>query len=569
MTNSIDELESMGSGDVIFAVGTNTTECHPVIGANMLQAVRQGARLVVADPRAVTLAAHAAVWLRLRPGTDVALLNGIAHVIIAEGLADEAFIAQRTEGYAAFRETVLRCTPQKASAITGVPADDIRSAARILGCAANVSTYYTMGITQHTSGVDNVRAVANIALLTGNAGRPGTGVNPLRGQNNVQGACDMGALPDVLPAYQRVTDPAVRERFAAAWGREVPGKPGLRIPDVLHGLEHGTVRALYVFGENPMRSDPDVGHVEHCLDAAEFLVVQDIFLTETAAKAYVVLPGASFAEKDGTFSSTERRVQRIRRAVPPAGGSRPDWQILSELLTRMGAGPEYGSPEEIFDKMRALTPSYAGITYARLEKGGLQWPCPDVDHPGTPVLHRNAFMRGRGAFLAVEHREPAELPDDAYPLMLTTGRVVAHYHTGTMTRRCWGLNGVAPEEQVELHPDDAAPLGIADGDMVRLTSRRGSMTARVHVTEKTMRGLVFVTFHYSESCGNVLTNSAADPETGTAELKICSVRVEKADRQGPCPADTAGRRPVAAAQKHYSEPAVHPAGTPEKICNPS
>lgn len=528
MTNSIDELESMGKGDVIFAVGTNTTECHPIIGAGMLQAVRQGAGLVVADPRAITLTQHATLWLRLKPGTDAALLNGIAHVIITEGMVDEAFIADRTEGYDEFRRTALRYTPEHAATITGVSAGDIHRAARIIGKAENMATYYTMGITQHTSGVDNVRSVANIALLTGNMGRAKTGVNPLRGQNNVQGACDMGALPDVFPAYQKVHDKSVREKFGKAWDRELSANAGLRIPDVLHGLEHGSVRALYVFGENPMRSDPDINHVEHCLDSAEFLIVQDIFLTETAAKAHVVLPGATFAEKDGTFSSTERRVQRIRKAVDPVGESKADWQILADLLECMGCGAGYTCPEDVFDEMRSLTPTYAGISYARLEQGGVQWPCRSVQDQGTPVLHAGEFIRGKGSFCSVDYRDPAELPDDEYPLMLTTGRVVAHYHTGTMTRRCWGLDGFAPFELVELHPADATCYGIADGDMITLTSRRGSMTARVAVTDRTMQGLVFATFHYSESCGNALTNSAADPVTGTAELKVCSVRIRKA-----------------------------------------
>lgn len=527
MTNSIAELDEMVHGDVIFTIGSNTTECHPIIGNKMLGAVKNGAGLVVADPRAITLTQHADVWLRLKPGTDVALLNGIANVLLSEGLIDHEFIAERTESMDAFCKIAMEYSPERAEKITTVPANLIRRAARMIGKSKNTATYYTMGITQHTSGVDNVRAVGNIALLTGNLGRPKTGVNPLRGQNNVQGACDMGALPNVYPAYQPVTDPVVNDKFSKAWGKELSLDMGMKIPDVLHGLEKGTMKGVYIFGENPMRSDPDVNHVRHCLESAEIVVVQDIFLTETAALADVVFPGASFAEKDGTFASTERRVQRVRQAVPPVGESKPDWVILSEMLERMGVPASYDSPEDVFDEMCALTPTYRGMSYERIDKGGLQWPCPDVEHSGTPILHIGKCVRGNGVFKGVEHREPAEVPDDEYPFMLTTGRVVAHYHTGTMTRRCWGLDGFAPYEQVELHPQDAAKYQICDGDFIELSSRRGSVTARVMVTEKVTPGLIFITFHYSESCGNILTNSAADPETGTPELKVCSVRIRK------------------------------------------
>lgn len=527
MTNSIDELETMGPRDVIFAVGTNTTECHPIIGLYMLEAKDRGAKLIVADPRGTDIARHADIWLRLKPGTDVALLNAIANVIINNGLANLDFIKSRTENYDSFKENVKKYTPEYAEAITGVPAQKILDAALMIGHSANTATYYTMGITQHTSGVDNVLSVANLALLTGNLGKAKTGVNPLRGQNNVQGACDMGALPNVLPGYASVGDESARKKFEAAWGCKLSNKVGLTIPDIMNAIEKDKVKFLYIFGENPMRSDPDINHVKHCLEHVDFLVVQDIFLTETAELADIVLPGASFAEKDGTFTSTERRVQRVRKAIEPIGNSLADWEILKKIINAMGYRADYSSPEDIFDEMRALTPSYAGITYRRLEDGGIQWPCPSEDHPGTPVLHMQKFNRGLGKFSEVNYRDPAEIPDEEYPLILTTGRVVAHYHTGTMTRKSWGLNATHPEEKLEINPEDAKSLSIKDGDKVKVTSRRGALETRVQITSRVPKGLVFMTFHFSESPVNILTNSATDPVTKTPELKTCAVKIEK------------------------------------------
>ncbi len=519
----------MGPGDAIFAIGTNTTECHPIIGLAMVKAVQRGAKLIVVDPRATTLTQHADVWLRLNPGSDVALLNAVAHVILQNGWEAKGYIAEHTENFAEFKKIAGKYSPQKAAAITGVAPADIEAAARVIGNSTNVAIYYTMGVTQHTSGVDNVMAVSNIALLTGNIGRPKTGVNPLRGQNNVQGACDMGALPDVLPGYQKVGQAEVRKKFAKAWGVEISGERGLTVPSVLEGIERDEVKAVYIFGENPLRSDPDINHVKHCLEKVELLIVQDIFLTETAQLADVVLPGAAFAEKDGTFTSTERRVQRVRKAIEPPGHCKPDWLILSELMETMGYPAAYSHPQEIFDEMRQLTPAYAGITYERLEQDSLQWPCPTADHPGTPILHVGGSIRGKARFVPADFRLPAELPDADYPLKLTTGRVVAHYHTGTMTRRCWGLRGVAPYETVEIHPKDAAGIGIDDGDQVLVSSRRGEVRAVARVTTRVSPGLVFMTFHYSESSGNMLTNSACDPITQTPELKICAVAVHKID----------------------------------------
>lgn len=527
MTNSIAEIDTMGVGDTLFAIGTNTTECHPIIGLAMVQAVKRGAQLIVADPRATTLTQHADVWLRLHPGSDVALLNALAHVIVKNGWEANSYITEHTENFAGYNDMIRTYSPSVAAEITGVAAKDIEAAATIIGESDNVSTYYTMGITQHTSGVDNVMAVSNLAILTGNIGRPKTGVNPLRGQNNVQGACDMGALPNVLPGYQKVDLPEIRAKFAKAWGADIPEQSGLTIPSVLEGIERDEIKAIYIFGENPLRSDPDINHVKHCLEQVELLVVQDIFLTETAQIADVVLPGATFAEKDGTFTSTERRVQRVRKAIAPVGQAKPDWQILSELMNAMGHPRTYSHPQEIFDEMRQLTPPYAGITYERLEQESLQWPCPAPGHPGTPILHVGGSVRGKACFMPTEYRAPAELPDAEYPLRLTTGRVAAHYHTGTMTRRCWGLDGVAPHEVVEIHPEDAARLGVTDGDPVRVASRRGEVQTIARVTDRVIPGLVFMTFHYSESSGNMLTNSACDPTTQTPELKVCAVAVQK------------------------------------------
>lgn len=527
MTNSINELDDMGPKDAIFAIGTNATECHPIIGLKMLKATERGTKLVVADPRKTDLALHADIWLRLRPGTDVALLNGLSNVILTEGLSDETFIAKRTENFEAFKEVILRFTPEYAASITHISADKIRQAARIIAKADNTALYYTMGITQHTTGVDNVLSTANIMMLTGNLGKPKTGVNPLRGQNNVQGACDMGALPNVYTGYQKVTDPAVKLKFEKAWNTKLSDKVGLSIPKVLNGIAKDEVKLLYVFGENPMRSDPDITHVEHCLKHLDCLIVQDIFLTETAEIADVVLPGVSFAEKDGTFSSTDRTVQRVRTAIQPKGNTLPDWQILRDIMKAMGYEANYNSPEDIFNEMRSLTTSYAGISYKRLEKAGLTWPCPDESHPGTPILHVGKFARGLGKFSPIEYREPAELPDEEYPLMLSTGRNATQYHTGTMTRRSWGLNGANPEGYLEINPKDAEHLNIKDGDEITATTRRGSLITKALVTTRVPIGLTFITFHYTESPANILTNSAADPVAGTPEFKVCSVKVEK------------------------------------------
>ncbi len=523
MTNSIAEI---AGADFILACGTNTLECHPVIGYRINQALRKGAQLVVVDPRKTDLARMATEHLQIRPGTDIAFFNGLAHVIIAEGLWNKEFVESRTEGFEALKETVAKYTPEYVAEITGIPAEKIREVARAYAKAKAATILYTMGLTQHTHGTHNVFAVANLAMLCGHIGREATGVNPLRGQNNVQGACDMGALPNVLTGYQSVADPAVREKFGKAWGCSVPAEPGLTVGEMMEAAAHGKIKAMFIMGENPVLSDPDIGHVEEGLKNLEFLVVQDIFLTETAQYAHVVLPAACFAEKDGTFTNTERRVQRVRKAVEPPGEARADWEIICELARKMGYEMNYSSPAAIFEEMAQLTPSYAGISYARLEEKGIQWPCPTPDHPGTPYLHKDKFVRGLGKFHPVEHVPPDEAPDARYPFVLTTGRRLFHYHTGTMTRLGM-LNAFYPEEHLEVNPADAARLGIKDGDRVRVTSRRGSIEITAKVTDVVPPGVVFTSFHFAESPVNRLTNPKRDPIAKIPELKVCAVNVEK------------------------------------------
>ena len=531
MTNSIDDLERAGA---LFVIGSNTTECHPIIGAAIKRAVTQrGVPLIVADPRTIELAECAAIHLQHRGGTDVALVNALVHVILAEGLEDAAFIAERTEGIDALREAVAPYTPDLAERITGVPAAKIVEAARLYAAAPAASIVYSMGITQHTTGTDNVLALANLAMVTGNVGKPGAGVNPLRGQNNVQGACDMGALPDVYAGYQKVADEAARCKFEAAWGVALPPKPGLTVVEMIHAAAEGKLKALYVMGENPMLSDPDVTRVEEALRHLDLLVVQDIFLSETARLAHVVLPAAAFAEKDGTFTNTERRVQRVRKAIDPPGEARTDWEILGDLAGRMGYAMRYPEASAIQDEIARLVPSYGGITYARLDAGGLQWPCPDAAHPGTPYLHKDRFARGKGKFHPVAFLPPKELPDDDYPLLLSTGRILQHFHTGTMSRRSDVLDRLVSIGAIEIHPADAQRLGVVDGQAVRVRSRRGEIEIAARVTDRVAPGSVFLAFHYREAPANRLTIAALDPVAKIPEFKVCAVRIEPSSAGRP------------------------------------
>ncbi|MGQ9456651.1 MAG: formate dehydrogenase subunit alpha, partial [Anaerolineae bacterium] len=525
MTNSIPELEG---ADCILVTGSNTTEGHPLVATYIYRAVERGAKLILVDPREIQLARLATLHLRQRPGTDVAWLNGMMHVILQEGLWDEEFVRERTEGVEALREVVAKYTPERVEAITGIPAGDLVAAARMYAQAERASIVYAMGITQHTTGTDNVIACANLAMLTGNVGREHTGVNPLRGQNNVQGACDVGGLPNVYPGYQSVADEAAREKFQKAWGYAPPTKPGLTVVEMTYAIEDGRLRGMYILGENPVLSDPDANHVRHALARLDFLVVQDIFLTETARLAHVVLPGVSFAEKEGTVTSTDRRIQPVRRAIAPLPGSRADWEILCDLARRMGAsGFAFASPAEVLDEIAALMPIYGGVSRARLEEVGfLQWPCPTPDHPGTPYLHKEKFSRGLGRFVPVEYREPEELPDEEYPFVLTTGRSMFHFHTGSMTRRSEKLHQEVPEAYVELNPKDAERLGVQRGGRVRIRSRRGEIQVKAWFTRRVPPGVVFVPFHFAEAAANALTVPALDPVAKIPEYKVCAVQVE-------------------------------------------
>lgn len=524
MTNSIKEI---AGADFILAIGTNTTESHPIIGLQVKKAVRAGATLAVVDPRKTEVASLARYHLQIKPGSDIALLNGLANVIISEELYDKEFVAGRTENFEALKDTVAKYTPEYVEGITGIPAGTIREVARGYAKAEKGTILYTMGLTQHICGTHNVLAVANLAMLCGHIGKESSGVNPLRGQNNVQGACDMGALPNVLTGYQGVALDEVRAKFARAWNVDaLPAESGLTVGEMMEAAGK-SVRGMYIMGENPVLSDPDGEHVVHALESLDFLVVQDIFLTETAKLADVVLPAASFAEKDGTFTNSERRVQRVRKAIEPVGEARADWEIICAVATAMGYPMNYASPEEIFNEIASLTPSYAGISYARLEKGGIQWPCPAPDHPGTPYLHKDKFVRGLGKFTPVEYVPPAEQPDEEYPLVLSTGRRHFHYHTGTMTQRTGALEEYYGEEYLEINEKDAQKLSIASGDRVKVTSRRGSVEVKARVCDTVPEGLVFTSFHFPEVAINRLTNPQRDPVAKIPELKVCAVRVEK------------------------------------------
>ena len=527
MTNTIADIEE---ADVILVTGSNTTENHPVLSSFVKRAVtRRGAKLILIDPRRIKLTEFADTWIRPNLGTDVAWINGMMHVIIKEDLHDKKFVEERTENFEAMRDVVEKFTPARVEEITGIPAEQLIAAARLYAKAPAGSILYCMGITQHTTGTDNVKSLANLAMLCGNMGIRGGGVNPLRGQNNVQGACDMGGLPNVLTAYQPVDNLDAISKMEKAWNvTGLPTTPGLKVTQMVPMADTGEIKAMYIIGENPLVSDPDLNHAEHCFSKLDFMVVQDIFLTETAKMADVVLPSKCFAEKDGTFSNTERRVQRVRKAVDPPGEAWDDWRITCEIATRMGYAMAYPDSESIFTELASVTPSYAGISYARIEQEGLHWPCPTPDHPGTPILHGAQFTRGKGLFHAIDWISAAELADDEYPLYLTTGRVLYHYHTGTMTMKTEGLNERAPESFVELTRGDAKVMGIEDGDYVKISSRRGEIQVRATISPKAVDGTVFIPFHFAQAAANRLTHAALDPICGIPEYKVCAVKVSKA-----------------------------------------
>jgi formate dehydrogenase alpha subunit len=523
MSNSIADIDH---ADVLLVIGSNTTECHPIIGRRIKRAIRNNAaKLIVVDPRAIELSEMAEIHLSQLPGTDVALLNGIMWQILEEGLHNKVFISERSEDFEPFVSSLQQYDLKTVEEITGVPGEKIRQTAMLFGKAERAIVLYGMGITQHTTGTDNVKAIANLLMLTGNIGRRGTGFAPLRGQNNVQGACDMGALPVFYPGYQRVDNPDVRKKYETAWARRLNEKPGLTVTEMIQGAHAGSLKALYVMGENPMLSEPDLNHAKSALAQLDLLIVQDIFCTETAQMADVILPATSFAEKDGTFTNTERRVQRVQKAICPPGQARMDWEIITEISRRMGYPLHYQHSAEIMEEICRLTPIYGGITYDRLTNGGgLQWPCWDREHPGTPILHIGQFTRGRGKFHVVQDRPPAELPTVAYPMLLSTGRILEQFHTGSMSHRSHVLETLAADSRVEINPEDARRLGIGEGDMVSLSSRRGEVQTKVKMTHRIPSGHAFMAFHWGDAPVNRLTITAFDPQAKIPEFKVSSIK---------------------------------------------
>jgi formate dehydrogenase alpha subunit len=525
MTNSLEDLEK--ESRCIFIIGSNTSECHPLVAGRMMRAKSAGAKILVADPRPTQMAGMADMAVQPKPGTDTAFLNALAGVIVREGLHAPG-LEDTTENFPAYREHVAALRPEDASKHTGIAAGDIVKFARLYAGNRPAAVCYAMGITQYASGTERVQACSNLALLTGNIGVPGGGVNPLRGQNNVQGACDMGCLPDVLPGYRPVGDADARKAAVALWGGSFPDKPGLLLTELPEAVLQGKIKVVYIIGENPLLSDPDIGHLRKAFECLPLLIVQDIFLTDTASMAHVVLPAAAAPEKDGTFTNTERRCLRLNRAVPAPGKALSDAEILCRLAGALGHSWNYSSAEDIFDEMRKITPSYAGMTYARLGGRGLQWPCPTEDHPGTPVLHTGGCARGKGKFMVLHSAPPAEATDGEYPFVLSTGRNFAHYHTATMSGVSESLAREGGDVYAEMHPDDAASVEAEDGSRIRLTTRRGSVTARLRVCRGIRKGTVFIPFHYRESPANALTQHSTDPRCGIPEFKHCAVRVEHA-----------------------------------------
>ncbi len=526
MTNSIPEIRD---AELLFVIGSNTTEAHPIIAMEMKRAVKNGAKLIVADPRAIWLSNIADLHLQLQPGTDVALLNAMAHVIITEGLVDQAFVQQHTVGFDTIVDATRETTPEWAEGITGVPADDIRTAARLYATTKHAGIYYTLGITEHTHGTDNVYSLANLVLMTGHLGVRSAGMNPLRGQNNVQGANDAGASPVFYPGYQRVDDPAAQARFEGAWGVDLSPDPGMNLNVMMKAMATGDIKGMYVMGEDIVLSEPNASKVEQGLNSIEFLVVQDIFHNETTRFADVVLPAACFAEKDGVFTNSDRRVQRVRKAVEPPGEARADWEILCDLARRVGYPmPEYADPGEVYSEMAGLCDKFAGISHDRINaEGGLQWPCPAPEHPGTQYLHGDGPLKGKAEFQATAYRPSEELPDEDYPLLLSTGRTLYHYNAATQTRRSSGAMARQPRNFIEMHRRDAKIRGLEDGELVRVRSRRGEVLAAVNVSPRMKRGCVWMPLHFPDSNTNRLTNDAGDPTTQTAEYKVCAVVIEK------------------------------------------
>ncbi len=526
MTNSIPEIRDV---DFLFVTGSNTTEAHPIIAMEMKRAVKNGARIAVADPRRIPLVDYADWHLQLKPGTDVWLLNAMAHVIVTEGLEATEWIEANTENFDAVCDAVLRYPPEEAEKVTGVLADQIREVARAYAATDKAGIYYTLGITEHTCGTDNVYALSNLVLMTGHLGRRSVGMNPLRGQNNVQGANDAGATPVFYPGYQDASDPEIRQKYEDLWGVAQSERPGLNLNEMMKVMQKGKLRGMYLMGEDIVVSEPNAGKVEEALNEIDFLVVQDIFLNESARYADVILPAACFAEKEGVFANSDRRVQRVRKAVDPPGEARADWQILLEVMRRSGLKqPDYADTGKIYSEMVALTPKFAGISHQRIEtEGGLQWPVTSADQPSTEYLHKGGVLRGKGLFQPVDFEPPFEQEDAEYPLILSTGRTLYHYNAATQTRRSTGLSAKQPEAFVEIHPRDARELGVSDGEMVDVVSRRGRVRCRAMVSRQVRRRAIWMPFHFPQALTNRLTVDAGDKVTGTGEYKVCAAKIEK------------------------------------------
>jgi formate dehydrogenase alpha subunit len=534
MSNSIAEMKDL---DVFIVTGSNTSETHPVISTFLREAVvKGGAKLIVADPRQTEMANFATHWLRQKPGTDVALFQAMAQVIIEEKLYDADFIDKRVDGFDAFAAEIRDCTPEWAETVTGVPAQAIRESARLYANANVAAIYWGMGISQSVHGTDNALSLANLALLTGNLGKAGGGLNPLRGQNNVQGCSDSGGLPNVFPGYQSVTDSEIKAKFERDWDVVLNPESGLTTMEMVDAAEKGVIRGYYVMGENPMMSEPDLRHARHVMEQLDFVLLQDIFMNETAEYADIILPASSFAEKDGTFTNSDRRVQLIREAVPAPGEARDDWAIIADLAKRVeeklgretSAGFDFENPAAIWDEMARLTPDFQGITHERIAReDGVHWPCPTPDHPGTPYLFIEAFPSGKGKLTPLNYRPSQELPDDEYPFLLSTGRVLYHWHGGTMTRRS-KLDDIYPEPTVEIHPQDSQPLDIHAGDWIKVRSRRGEIKVKALITERSRPGMVFIPMHFAEAAANELTLDARDPKAKIPDYKVGAVVLEKA-----------------------------------------
>lgn len=527
MSNSIDEIPH---SKCIFLIGTNPTDSYPVLSMRIMDAVRNGAKIIVADPRNIEMARHADITIQHNPGTDVALIMGMIRVIVDENLMDMEFIQERCENFDALIESLEHFQLGTVEEITGVSPDKIAEAARLYATTEPAAIFYSLGITEHSHGTDNVFALSNLALVTGNFGKPYAGVNPIRGQNNVQGSCDMGCLPDSYPGYQKVENSDSHRKFENVWNSKLSPKNGLKMPEMMEAARNNEVKAMYIMGENPALSEPDCSNIVQALESTDFLIVQDLFMTETALKADLVLPGASFAEKDGTFANADRRVQRVRQAIKPVGKSKPDWQIIAEIAQKMEMdGFDYDSSENVAAEIASIAPIYGGMYYSCLEEDSKQWPCYHQEHEGTSILHREHFAteNGKAKFVPISYRPPAELPDEEYPLVLTTGRRVFHYHTSTMTGATDGLKKLYDQDPVEINPEDAGKIGLNDGDWVWVVSRRGKIKSPVEITDRSPEGLVFMAFHSPETKTNLITSPACDPVTKTPEFKYCAVRIEK------------------------------------------